>query len=234
MNNIICAIDTKNMEEAIKITTLLKGHINMVKCGLEYFTSNGNTGIKKIASTGVDIFLDLKFHDIPNTVAEAVKSAVHFNVSMITIHILGGKTMMEKAVEAATEESDKLGVKKPLIIGVSILTSIDNDELNEIGIFNDIQEQVIILAKLAKEAGLDGIVCSSHEIKKIKQVCGCDFITVVPGIRPQSMDKNDQKRVATPGEAVNNGADYIVIGRPITQSNNPLETVKLIQDSMRI
>jgi orotidine-5'-phosphate decarboxylase len=232
-NTIICALDTKDTKRAKELALSIKDNVAMVKCGLEFFTKNGAEGIKEIASTGLDIFLDMKFHDIPNTVAEAIRSAVHLDVRIITIHTLGGKTMMEAAAKAARQESELTGKQKPLIIGVTVLTSMDDEELEGIGIKTNTANQVELLAKLAKESGLDGIVCSPHEIKKVKSVCGNDFITVVPGIRPLSSDKDDQKRVMTPKEAINNGADYIVIGRPITKAEKPSIAAKEIYDSLR-
>lgn len=231
-NPIICALDTKDIEQAKNLAILLKDNVSMVKCGLEFFTKNGSEGIREVSSTGLDIFLDLKFHDIPNTVAEAIRSAVSLDVSIITIHTLGGKAMMQAAAQAAKEESEKLGKKKPIIVGVTILTSMDDQELQGIGINRATTGQVEILAKLAQESGLDGIVCSPHEIKLVKETCGNDFITVVPGIRPASSSSDDQKRVMTPKEAVNNGADYIVIGRPITKSDDPKKSAKEIFESL--
>jgi len=231
-NPIICALDTKDIQQAKNLAVSLKENIAMVKCGLEFFTTNGAEGIKEVASTGLDIFLDLKFHDIPNTVAEAIRSAVSLNVRIITIHTLGGKTMMQAAAKAAKEEADKLGIKKPLIVGVTVLTSMDDQELEGIGINQAAPQQVRILAKLAKESGLDGIVCSPHEIKLVREACGNDFVTVVPGIRPTSSATDDQKRVMTPKEAVDNGADYIVIGRPITKSVYPQNSAKEIFESL--
>lgn len=231
-NPIICALDTKDVKEAQNLALSIKEQVGMIKCGLEFFTKNGSDGIRQIAQTGIEIFLDLKFHDIPNTVAEAVKSAVSLDVSIITVHSLGGKKMMQAAAIAAREESLRLNKKKPLIVGVTILTSSDDSDLQEIGINRQVTKQVEILAKLAKEAGLDGIVCSPHEIKAVKSICGADFITVVPGIRPESSENNDQKRVMTPKEAIANGADYIVIGRPITKSENPQKAAEEIFNSL--
>lgn len=231
-NPIICALDTKDVAEAKKLALSIKNHVGMVKCGLEFFTKNGSDGIRQISQTGMDIFLDLKFHDIPNTVAQAIKSAVSLDVSIITVHSLGGKKMMQAAANAASEEALRLNKKKPLIVGVTILTSSDDTDLQEIGINRQVKNQVEILAKIAKESGLDGIVCSPHEIKAVKSLCGEDFITVVPGIRPNTSENNDQKRVLTPKEAITNGADYIVIGRPITQAENPQKIAEEIFNSL--
>jgi orotidine-5'-phosphate decarboxylase len=221
-NPIICAIDTKDVKLAKELCTSLKPHIGMVKLGLEFFIKNGAEGVLEISKLGMPIFLDLKLHDIPNTVAEAIRSAMSLDVSIITIHTLGGKNMMQGAICAAKDEAEKTG-KRPLIIGVTVLTSMDAGDLHGIGINKAPDAQVELLAKLAKESGLDGVVCSPHEIELVKSVCGKDFKTIVPGIRPAGSDKGDQKRALTPKEAVDKGADYIVIGRPITASENPAE-----------
>jgi orotidine-5'-phosphate decarboxylase len=231
-NLIICALDTKDITEAKNLCTNLKPHIGMVKLGLEFFTKNGPQGISEVAKAGLPIFLDLKFHDIPNTVAEAVRSAVILDVSIITIHTLGGKNMMQGAACAAKDEAERLGKKKPIIVGVTVLTSMDDNDLYDIGLNNNAAGQVELLAKLAKQSGLDGIVCSPHEIELVKKICGSDFKTVVPGIRPAGGDKGDQKRVMTPKEAVDKGADFIVIGRPITQSDNPAKAAEAIYKSL--
>ncbi len=227
-NPIICALDTKNIQEASKLCQDIKAHIGFIKLGLEFFTKNGPQGFTEVAKTGVPIFLDLKFHDIPNTVAEAVSSALTLDVSIITIHTLGGSEMMKAAAKAAKETAEKLNKKPPLIVGVTILTSMDEQDLAGIGINRQVAKQVEILAKLAKSSGLDGIVCSPHEIELVKSVCGVDFKTVVPGVRPKSADAGDQKRIMTPSQALGKGADYIVIGRPITKANNPVIAAKEI------
>jgi orotidine-5'-phosphate decarboxylase len=222
-NPIICALDTKSIKDAKELCIKLHPHIGMVKLGLEFFTTNGASGMREIAALDVPIFLDLKFHDIPNTVAEAVRSAVDLGVSIITIHTLGGKNMMQAAACAASDEAKKSGKNRPLIVGVTVLTSMDDTDLVDIGIKQSAAHQVELLAALAKESGLDGVVCSPHEIELVKKICGANFKTIVPGIRPATADKGDQKRVMTPKEAMDKGADFIVIGRPITQSPNPTE-----------
>lgn len=232
-NPIICAIDTKDLEQAKNLCKAIAPNVGMVKLGLEFFTIHGASGVKEIAALGLPIFLDLKFHDIPNTVAEAVKSAVRLGVEIITIHTLGGLQMMQAAANAAKEESDKLGVKKPIIVGVTVLTSMDDEDLKTIGLDRSAAQQVQLLAKLAKKSGLDGIVCSPHEIELVKSLCGKDFKTVVPGIRPENSDKGDQKRVMTPKQALTFGADYLVIGRPITKSENPTLASQQIANSLK-
>lgn len=231
-NPIICAIDTKDVGEAKALCESLKPYVGMVKLGLEFFTMNGPQGIKEISQLEIPIFLDMKFHDIPNTVAEAVTSAVRLGVSIITIHTLGGEDMMRAAAEAAANEAARLQISKPLIAGVTILTSMDKDDITDIGLDRPVISQVEILAKLAKKSGLDGVVCSSHEIAKVKEVCGQDFKTIVPGIRPATAQTGDQKRVMTPAEAISNGADYLVIGRPITKADSPEQAAKSIHSQL--
>lgn len=231
-NPIICALDTQDLNQAKQLCKTIAPYVGMVKLGLEFFTKHGPEGIKQIESLGVPIFLDLKFHDIPNTVAKAVSSATHLNVSILTIHTSGGSAMMRAAKEASLEVCNTLKKTPPLIVGVTILTSLDHDDLNAIGYKHHISDQVSKLAKLAHQAGLDGVVCSPHEIEQVKQTCGTDFKTVVPGIRPQGSDNQDQKRILTPKEALQKGADFLVIGRPITQSNDPAQSVQSIVASL--
>lgn len=232
MNPIICALDTKDTQHATRLAASLKPYIGMVKLGLEFFTKNGPEGIRQVASAGLPIFLDLKFHDIPNTVAQAVRSAISLDVRILTIHGLGGLSMMKAAAEAAAEEADKQNKTCPLVVAITVLTSMDGSDLQGIGISRSPAQQVEILAPLAKEAGLGGVVCSPHEIAQVKALCGTGFKTVVPGIRPASADKGDQKRTLSPAEAIAQGADYLVIGRPITQSPDPAEAAKEIAASL--
>jgi orotidine-5'-phosphate decarboxylase len=233
MTEIICALDTKDVNEAVALTNQLKGKVGAVKLGLEYFTANGPEGIRQVTKTGVPVFLDLKFHDIPNTVAGAVSAAVALDVFMLTIHTTGGKAMMEAAVQAAKTTAKSLGKKPPLIMGVTILTSMDQSDLDRIGVFSPISTQVLKLAMLAEEAGLDGVVCSPLEIEMLKDELG-KFKLVVPGIRPKGSNKGDQKRVMTPGEAASLGADYLVIGRPITESQEPAKAALAIAEELKV
>lgn len=226
-NPIICAIDTKDVQVAIKLCNEIKPYVGMVKLGLEFFTMNGPDGIKAIQSCGIPIFLDLKFFDIPNTVAECVRSAVRLGVNMLTIHASGGTAMMSAALQAANDETMRLGTTAPLILGVTVLTSMDASDIADIGISRDVSTQVLSLAKLSKDSGLSGIVCSPLEIELIKKECP-GLKLIVPGIRPASASKDDQKRIMTPHQAIKSGADYIVIGRPITKAENPVEAAKAI------
>lgn len=214
-NPIICAIDTTDVVAAKKLVQAVRGSVGAIKLGLEFFTANGAAGVAEVAGD-VPLFLDLKFHDIPNTVAGAVRATKGINAFMMTVHTSGGKSMMQSAAKAAKDLPNK-----PMIIGVTMLTSLDEADLESIGIKNDIKNQVSKLADLAQQSGLDGVVCSPHEIELLRAQCGKDFKLIVPGIRPQGSAAGDQKRVMTPKEAIEKGADYLVIGRPITEAENP-------------
>ncbi|MBT5073497.1 MAG: orotidine-5'-phosphate decarboxylase [Kordiimonadaceae bacterium] len=220
-DRILCALDTTNVDGATALARTLGPHVGGVKLGLEFFGANGPDGFKQVAKTDSNIFLDLKLHDIPNTVAKAVRSLMPLRPSIMTIHTAGGPAMMAAAAVAATEAAENVGCARPIIVGVTILTSLDDEDLKAVGYQNKVSDQVVRMAMLAKENGLDGVVCSPHEISLIKEACGKDFKLVVPGIRPAGSAKEDQKRIMTPNEAVKLGADYLVIGRPITQAGDP-------------
>ncbi len=229
---ILCALDTTNVEEAAILAGELSPHVGGIKLGLEFFGANGPQGFLEVAKANRNIFLDLKLHDIPNTVAKTIHALMPLRPKIMTIHTAGGSAMMKAASEAATLAAKNEGCERPIIVGVTILTSLDNEDIEAIGFQNKVSMQVVKLARLAKESGLDGVVCSPHEIKLIKESCGVDFKLVVPGIRPAGSDTGDQKRVMTPEEAVNLGADYLVIGRPITKSDNPAQSAQLIANEI--
>ena len=191
-----------------------------LKIGSQLFTSSGPKIIKELDSRGFEIFLDLKFHDIPNTVYEAVRSAADLGVWMINVHASGGKNMLEASKNALIDFD-----KPPLLIAVTLLTSLSENSIQEIGL-NNLSEQVLRLAKLSHECELDGVVCASSDTVIIKKEFGKEFITVTPGIRPDRSKLNDQSRVSTPSEAVKNGSDFLVIGRPITESDDPAGALK--------
>ena len=193
-----------------------------LKVGSQLFTSAGPKVIEELSMLGFDIFLDLKFHDIPNTVAQSVREASNLGVWMLNVHASGGSIMMNAAKEAASEL-----LKPPLIIGVTMLTSLSEKDVNEIGI-QDISNQALSLASLAKENSLDGVVCSVNEVRRIRELLGKEFIIVTPGIRSSDSLKDDQSRVSTARNAIENGSDYLVIGRPITQSDNPMKSLDSI------
>jgi orotidine-5'-phosphate decarboxylase len=217
---IIIALDVKNKEEAAAAVSGLKD-ARTFKVGLELFTAEGPALFKKLKVLRKGIFLDLKLHDIPNTVAGAVRSAVRHGVQMMTIHASGGRDMMARAAEAARETAEAEKVERPLLLGVTILTSLKSAELDEVGMKPDVAEQVLRLAGLAKSAGMDGVVCSPQEIEIIRKEHGKELLIVTPGIRPAWAAVQDQKRIMTPAEAIRKGADYLVIGRPITGAASP-------------
>ena len=223
-NPIILAVDVNSLKIAKSLVSDLKDYIGGVKLGMEFFNSFGPKGVKEISNFGVPIFLDLKLHDIPITVYKTVKSLMDLNVAIINVHSSGGKDMMEAAARARNEHKDS----STKIIAVTVLTSLDDQDLNEIGFINESQDLVLKLAKLTKESGLDGIVCSAKEIALIKNNIGKDFTLVVPGIRLNNENLNDQKRVMSPGDAIKEGADLLVIGRPITDSQSPIDTINEI------
>jgi orotidine-5'-phosphate decarboxylase len=224
---VIVAIDTIDTNEALKITKLIPD-VGAFKLGLEYFCANGPKGISKISETGVKIFLDLKFHDIPNTVAGAIRASLNLEPYMMTVHLSGGYNMLDRTMEEVKEYCSKKSLKRPLILGVSVLTSIDNNDFSSLGIKGKVEDQVVRLAKLAENSGLDGLVCSAKELKIVKREVGKNLILVTPGIRPAGGEVNDQKRILTPAQAIKDGANFLVIGRPITSVDDPQEALNNI------
>jgi orotidine-5'-phosphate decarboxylase len=220
-NPIICAIDTTDVAEATALVKAVAPHVGAIKLGLEYFVANGAAGVRIFEPLGIPIFLDLKFHDIPNTVAKAIEATAGIHTFMMTVHTSGGRTMLQSAIDASMRVAETTGKARPYIIGVTTLTSMDQDDLMMTGIRDAVPDHVKRLADLAQSAHLDGVVCSSYEIEMLRRETGGDFLLVVPGIRPAGSDRNDQKRVMTPQEALAKGADYLVIGRPITQAPDP-------------
>jgi len=220
-NKIIIPLDLE-YSAAINMAKNFDANLCRLKIGSQLFTSSGPQMIKELNSLGFDIFLDLKFHDIPNTVYEAVKSAADLGIWMVNVHASGGRAMLE-ASKKALEGFDQ----PPLLIAVTVLTSLSEDSLSEVGIKN-LSEQVLRLAELTNECDLNGVVCASTDVKAIKNRFGKDFITVTPGIRPNNSKVNDQNRISTPSEAIKNGSDYLVIGRPITESENPTKALEKI------
>ena len=227
-DKIIVALDVNTLKEEERLLDILSPHVQVFKIGMELFYSCGLKAIELVRKYDRDLFLDLKFHDIPNTVYAASKTAVRFGVFMFNVHASGGMDMMQKAVEGAEEESEKLGISRPKILGVTVLTSMDSEALKKTGIDKSPEEQVLNLARLAKDAGLDGVVASPEEISAIRKAMGKDFLIVTPGVRPEGSDSGDQKRVATPKEAFKKGADYIVIGRPVTKAKDPVKVIQSI------
>ncbi|MCK9554494.1 orotidine-5'-phosphate decarboxylase [bacterium] len=222
-DRIIIALDFDSDTEALSLVGKLKGKINFFKVGSQLFTKCGGAVVEKIASLGADVFLDLKFHDIPNTVRGSAVSACSLGVKIFNVHASGGRKMMEEAVKAAKNHKPS-----PIVLGVTVLTSMSSDDLCETGVERKVEDQVLRLANLAKESGLDGVVSSAKEIEMIKKECGRDFIVLTPGIRPVWASADDQKRIVTPEIAFNKGADYIVIGRAVTSAPDPVEAADKI------
>ena len=228
LNPIILAIDTKSDIEAYEISQEVSGYVGAIKLGLEYFNTYGPEGIRKIQEIGIPIFLDLKLHDIPITVKKSIETLSDINPAIINVHAFGGQQMMKYALDGLGQES-----KNTSLVAVTVLTSLNDDDMTILGIDYAVKDLVQNLAKLTKDSGLAGVVCSAEEIALVRKVCGKDFIIIVPGIRPEGSQKDDQKRVMTPKQAISLGADYLVIGRPITQSKDPLSKVKEILKSIQ-
>ncbi|WP_335920359.1 orotidine-5'-phosphate decarboxylase [Shewanella algae] len=225
---IVVALDFDNKFKALQLIDKLDPSMCRLKVGKEMFTLFGPQLVKEIHDRGFDLFLDLKFHDIPNTVAKAVTAAAEMGVWMVNVHASGGLAMMEAARRALLPYGDNA----PLLIAVTVLTSMSDDELKLIGVAGSAEDQVRRLARLTQKAGLDGVVCSARESSMLKAGLGADFKLVTPGIRPAGSDAGDQKRIMTPAEAMAAGSDYLVIGRPITQAADPLATLQAIHQSL--
>jgi len=227
---IYCAIDTPDVARATTLAQGIGGLGLGLKLGLEFFSAAGPDGVRQVLDAARDggLFLDLKYHDIPNTVAAAVRAAGRLGPKIINVHATGGQAMMISAASAAREGAAKAGHPTPWVIAVTVLTSLETDDINRIGVAGSVTEQVVRLAALAQESGLDGVVCSAHEIAPIRQATGPDFLLVTPGIRPAGADVGDQKRVMTPREAIVAGADILVIGRPITAAPDPEAAARAI------
>ena len=219
-NPIYCAVDKTDPEEAAALVRAVQGPVGGIKIGKEFFTANGPQGVRGLAASGLPLFLDLKFHDIPNTVAGAVRAVCALNPAMINVHALGGTAMM-RAAAAAAAAVEAGGADRPLVLGVTVLTSLDDDDLADVGIGGRLTDEVVRLATLAQNAGLDGVVCAPQEIAAPRRACGPVFSLVVPGIRPAAADAGDQKRTMTPLEARALGANVLVIGRAITAAPEP-------------
>ncbi len=224
---VIIALDFDRKNEALSFIDKLSPTDCRLKVGKEMFTYFGPEFVKLIINKGFDVFLDLKFHDIPNTVAKAVTAAADMGVWMVNVHASGGQEMMEKAKAALTQFS-----QPPLLTAVTVLTSMSASDLHSIGVIKSPMEQVNHLASLAKLSGLDGVVCSAWEAKSLKQTLGANFTLVTPGIRPSGSNANDQKRIMTPEEAIQVGVDYLVIGRPITKALDPNAVLQQINQSI--
>ncbi len=224
---VIVALDFSDADAVLQFVDRIRPEEARLKVGKELFTSAGPQLVRELVGRGFDLFLDLKYHDIPNTVAKACAAAAELGVWMINVHASGGRAMM-----GAAREAIEGAPQRPLLIGVTVLTSMGAEDLQELGLEVSPEAQVQRLAQLAQSAGLDGVVCSARETASLRQQLGADFKLVTPGIRPQGADQGDQKRVVTPEEAISQGSDYLVIGRPITQAADPMQVLKSINAAL--
>ena len=231
-DKLIVALDFNTAEAAAHMTDKLRGHAGMFKVGMEAFTSEGPMLARYLIDSGEKVFLDLKFLDIPNTVRGACRAAAKMGVSLLNVHALGGRKMLRAAVEGATEGASA-GRPRPLVLAVTILTSLAAEDLDELGIAGPPESAVLRMARLAQSEGLDGVVASAKEVSALRRECGPDFVIVTPGIRPAGAAANDQSRTATPKSALDAGADYLVIGRPITAAPDPATAAKAILEEMQ-
>jgi orotidine-5'-phosphate decarboxylase len=236
-NPIYCGVDTTDLIEASKLIQSIAGGpkpaVGGIKLGLEFFLAHGAPGVRyafpaPVRATGVGFFLDLKLHDIPNTVAGGIRAVVELAPTFITIHASGGREMLKAAVQEAASQAAKLNVPRPKLLGVTVLTSLDRADLEAIGVNAEPSDQVVRLGALARESGLDGVICSPHEIAALRKTCGKDFVLMVPGIRPVGSAANDQKRAMTPRQAVELGASNLVVGRPIYTAPDPRAAAEAI------
>jgi orotidine-5'-phosphate decarboxylase len=236
-NPVYCGVDTTDLEGAARLIQSIGGAprpaVGGIKLGLEFFLAHGAPGIRyafpaPVRATGVGFFLDLKLHDIPNTVAGGIRAVAELEPTYITIHSSGGRDMLKAAVEEAANQAGKLGVPRAKLLGVTVLTSLDKSDLVETGVDAEPSAQVLRLAELARASGLDGCICSPHEVAVLRKECGKDFVLMVPGIRPAGSDANDQKRAMTPRQAVDLGATHLVVGRPICKAADPRAAAEAI------
>ncbi|HEY2008737.1 MAG TPA: orotidine-5'-phosphate decarboxylase [Rhizomicrobium sp.] len=229
MNPVYVALDTTDLDYARQLAERVRDHVGGLKLGLEFFSAHGPDGVRGFEGSGLPIFLDLKFHDIPNTVAGACRAAAELGVSIMNVHAQGGAAMMRAAVGAARSVSPSTKV-----IAVTMLTSLSDEDLPSVGLVPPVADQVLRLASLAQQCGLDGVVCSAHEIARLRGELGPDFLLVVPGIRPAGAAVGDQRRVMGPAEAQAAGADILVIGRPITGAPDPVLAARDIAQSLGV
>lgn len=227
---IIFALDVDRLSEIDRWAELLSNKVGMFKVGKELFTTAGPAAVEAVKRHGGEVFLDLKYHDIPNTVAQAMLAAGRLGVKLANLHALGGPEMMEKASSEVRKQFTD--AERPRLLAVTILTSSTQETLKAVGIEQPLEQMVVRLAKLAKESGMDGVVASPLEIQAIRAACGPDFLIVTPGVRPAFAAVDDQKRIMTPAEAVKAGADYLVIGRPIAKAADPVQAAELIVDEI--
>jgi orotidine-5'-phosphate decarboxylase len=223
-DRLIVALDFPNQVKALALVSVLSGAVSTYKIGLQLYTAEGPAIVRAVAATGAKVFLDLKLHDIPNTVAKAVTVAGELGVQMLTVHLSGGRAMLKAAVEARSPNL--------VLLGVTVLTSATSETLQETGVSSGIEEQVLRLAELGRKSGIDGLITSPHEVRVLRERLGDEMKLITPGVRPGWAAANDQKRFTTPGEALKNGADYLVIGRPITADPDPRAAVERVLEEI--
>lgn len=232
-NPIVVALDVDTSEQALSLVERLRGTVGMFKVGKQLFTAAGPDIVRRIIGMGEQVFLDLKFHDIPNTVAKAGIEAARLGVSIFNVHAMGGSKMMRATVDALTETVEREGIARPLILGVTVLTSHTQESLSEVGIERKLEDEVVALAQLCETSGINGVVASPQEIVPIrKAVDNPGFVILTPGVRPAGAALNDQSRVMTPGEAITAGANFLVVGRPITAADDPVMAASKILEEI--
>ncbi|HEY7556379.1 MAG TPA: orotidine-5'-phosphate decarboxylase [Candidatus Binatia bacterium] len=229
---LITALDIDSLDQAQELVRLLAREVGMFKIGKQLFTHAGPQAVRLIQELGGEIFLDLKFHDIPNTVAKAAIEATRMGVKMFNVHASGSLEMMRLTVKEVERVCRQEKRRKPIMLAVTVLTSLNQDDLKRVGVDGKVADQVVRLALLTKEAGMDGVVASPQEVGDIREACGRHFVIVSPGIRPTDSKRNDQQRVMTPGQAVRAGVDYIVVGRPILEARDPIAAARNIVAEM--
>jgi orotidine-5'-phosphate decarboxylase len=223
-DRLIVALDFPTSSKALALVSALSGSVSIYKIGLQLYAAEGPEIVRRVAATGAQVFLDLKLHDIPNTVAKAVAAAGELGVQMLTVHLSGGRAMLEAAVEARSPNLS--------LLGVTVLTSATPETLAQIGVNCGIEEQVLRLARLGRESGIDGLISSPHEVRILREQLGNEMKLITPGVRPSWAAANDQKRFTTPAEALKNGADYLVVGRPITADPDPRKAVERLLEEI--
>jgi orotidine-5'-phosphate decarboxylase len=231
-DRLIVALDVDSLEQAKQLVQLLAGEVGMFKIGKQLFTHAGPQAVQLIQNLGGEIFLDLKFHDIPNTVAKASIEATRLGVKMFNVHASGSLEMMRTTVKEVERVCRQEKLRRPIMLAVTVLTSLNQDDLQRVGVEHEVADQVVRLALLTKRAAMDGVVASPHEVADIRAACGRRFVIVTPGIRPADGKANDQQRVMTPSEAVCAGVDYIVVGRPILEAGDPVDAARRIVADM--
>jgi orotidine-5'-phosphate decarboxylase len=229
---LIAALDIDSLEQARELVGLLADEVGMFKIGKQLFTHAGPQAVRLTQELGGEVFLDLKFHDIPNTVAKAAIEATRMGVKMFNVHASGSLEMMRLTVKEVERVCRQEKRRKPIMLAVTVLTSLNQEDLKRVGVDGKVADQVVRLALLTKEAGMDGVVASPHEVADIREACGRHFVIVSPGVRPAASSHNDQQRVMTPGEAVRAGVDYIVVGRPILETADPVAAARGIVAEM--